>query len=620
MLDAEVGGWPWLSRIGRALLALDAPGTAPGRRAVRPWGAAVVTFVDGLGRRADRAAAGGRGPVHGARRPGAGPVGGVPGRGALSARRAANRARTAGASAAPVDPAPRYGGPGRWDCGTCRPWSTPGRAGARSAHRPIVRGSRPAPPRWGRSPRCRRRRRCRSNCACSAAPRSRSTGRRWTSRPCARVRGRPCGCWRCARGTRVHRDALVASLWPDVDEEAALRSLQVAISSLRSVLGGPLGDRGGRLDAAGRNGESYCLSLPPGGRSDVLDFDARLADGARRAARTATPRSSGRRSRRPSGTTAGTCCPRRAPPSGWSPSGSGCGSLRRGRLEALGRRLGDDGELRGGRSRRCASGLRLDAYPTTGWRLLVDLHDRRGQPRRPPGRGALRARPDAGRTGRGTRGPSPRGLTTDEPTARSRTLVRRTARSSTRTGRWAGTTKSSRRASRSASTGASAGSASSGPVGRSSSGRSSTPSSAPARPARGGPSRATACPGSVTSRWRLTPPARREPGAGELDQLADGVRGAAPRVQLGGAARPAGGARSRGRLRAASQPHPAGEPVEQVRRRRARVQIGGKQSRTAMSGARTSSRAAQNRCVRSRPGRARQGRTERMRAGRRPTA
>lgn len=76
-------------------------------------------------------------------------------------------------------------------------------------------------------------------------------------------------------GSAVHRDVLVASLWPDVDEEAALRSLQVAISSLRSVLGGRARSRSTLL---ARNGESYCLQLPPGSRSDVIDFDARLAD------------------------------------------------------------------------------------------------------------------------------------------------------------------------------------------------------------------------------------------------------------------------------------------------------------------------------------------------------
>jgi hypothetical protein len=41
----------------------------------------------------------------------------------------------------------------------------------------------------------------------------------------------------------------------DVDEEAALRSLQVAISSLRSVLAGGRG----RSTLLARNGESYRL-------------------------------------------------------------------------------------------------------------------------------------------------------------------------------------------------------------------------------------------------------------------------------------------------------------------------------------------------------------------------
>ena len=115
----------------------------------------------------------------------------------------------------------------------------------------------------------------RSRCACSAAPRSRSTAMAVdlsTVRPRARSTLRLLA---LRAGNAVHRDVLVASLWPDVDEEAALRSLQVAISSLRSVLGGRARSRSTLL---ARNGESYCLQLPPGSRSDVLDFDARLAD------------------------------------------------------------------------------------------------------------------------------------------------------------------------------------------------------------------------------------------------------------------------------------------------------------------------------------------------------
>ena len=74
-----------------------------------------------------------------------------------------------------------------------------------------------------------------------------------------------------------------------------------------------------------------------------------------------------------------TCCPRRAPPSGWSPSGTGCGSPPRARWCALGRRLGDDGDFSEAVD-AVRAGLRLDAYSDDGWRLLVDLHTRAGNP------------------------------------------------------------------------------------------------------------------------------------------------------------------------------------------------------------------------------------------------
>jgi DNA-binding winged helix-turn-helix (wHTH) protein len=97
----------------------------------------------------------------------------------------------------------------------------------------------------------------------------------------------------------VHRDVLVASLWPDVDEEAALRSLQVAISSLRSVLGGRARSRSTLL---ARNGESYCLQLPPAAAA-TCSTSTRGSRTPAPAGTTATPRPSGRRWRRHSGTT-----------------------------------------------------------------------------------------------------------------------------------------------------------------------------------------------------------------------------------------------------------------------------------------------------------------------------
>jgi hypothetical protein len=368
MLDAEVGGWPWLSRIGRALLALDTPGTAPAVEPCDPWGAAVVTFVDGLGRRAAEPlrTAADRFTELGAPVPAlwAACL-------ATACRRAGrdDRARSAGRPPRRWTSAPRSRAR-TLGCGTCRPWSTPGRPGPRPR--------RPAPRVAARRPRTTRRRAAsRSRCACSAAPRSRSTAWRWTSRPCARVRGRRCGCWRCARANAVHRDVLVASLWPDVDEEAALRSLQVAISSLRSVLGGRDPHP---VDAAGAQRERLiACSSRPGSRSDR----ARLRRAARGrphpAGTTATPRVSGRRWRRRSGTTGATCCPRKGAAEWVVAERDRLRIAAAGGWCALGRRLGDDGDFSEAVD-AVRAGLRLDAYSDDGWRLLVDLHTRAGNP------------------------------------------------------------------------------------------------------------------------------------------------------------------------------------------------------------------------------------------------
>ena len=336
MLDVEVSGRPWLSRIGRALLAVSALNTAPD--AVRPvepgdpWGAAVVTLVDGLGRRtaAPLRAAAARFTELGAPVPAlwatclaAALAGPAPLAAAVARARAAGvrdlPAVVDGWAGTPVVPAPRVASPlvvrllGRTEI---------------TIEGVVVDLS-------------------------TVRPRARSTLRLLALRA----------------GDAVHRDVLVASLWPDVDEEAALRSLQVAVSSLRSVLGRGL---------VARNGESYCLQMPEGSRSDVRDVEARLADA---------------RARRHDGDPAGERAALVAAlghyggdllaeegPAEWvvaerdrlrlAAAGAWC---------ALGRRLGDDGEFVEAVD-AVRSGLRLDAYSDDAWRLLVDLHTRAGNP------------------------------------------------------------------------------------------------------------------------------------------------------------------------------------------------------------------------------------------------
>lgn len=75
-------------------------------------------------------------------------------------------------------------------------------------------------------------------------------------------------------GRPVHREVLMESLWPDVDPDAALHSLQVAVSSLRKVMP----DR----PAPGivRLGDAYQLEMRPDSFSDVRTFQTALGAAA----------------------------------------------------------------------------------------------------------------------------------------------------------------------------------------------------------------------------------------------------------------------------------------------------------------------------------------------------
>jgi DNA-binding SARP family transcriptional activator len=72
------------------------------------------------------------------------------------------------------------------------------------------------------------------------------------------------------RGRPVHRDVLIAALWPEADEQTGRRNLQVAVSALRRAVA-PV--------ALAREGERYGLQLPEGTGFDLLAFDRGLAAG-----------------------------------------------------------------------------------------------------------------------------------------------------------------------------------------------------------------------------------------------------------------------------------------------------------------------------------------------------
>jgi DNA-binding SARP family transcriptional activator/tetratricopeptide (TPR) repeat protein len=176
-------------------------------------------------------------------------------------------------------------------------------------------------------------------------------------------------------GELVHRESLTAGLWPDLDQDAAQRGLQVAVSSLRSLLepAAPIGGPGrGRSSLLIRAGQNYGLRLPSGCRSDVQEFESLL--GKARSARVDGDRSA-ERGHLEAGLALyrGDLLPEEGTAE-WV-------LVERGRLrlaaagaaEALARNLVDSGEIAEAIDavRTC---LRLEPYRDNAWRLLVELH------------------------------------------------------------------------------------------------------------------------------------------------------------------------------------------------------------------------------------------------------
>ncbi len=71
-------------------------------------------------------------------------------------------------------------------------------------------------------------------------------------------------------GRLVHREVLMDSLWPDVEPDAALHSLQVAVSSLRKLMPPR------PAPSIARHGDAYQLELRPDAFYDVRSFQAWL--------------------------------------------------------------------------------------------------------------------------------------------------------------------------------------------------------------------------------------------------------------------------------------------------------------------------------------------------------
>jgi DNA-binding SARP family transcriptional activator len=180
-------------------------------------------------------------------------------------------------------------------------------------------------------------------------------------------------------GDVVHRESLAAQLWPDLEQEAALRGLQVAISSLRGLLEPATGANGSARTRPGllvRDGQSYGLALPPGCRSDIQEFEARLADA--RSARLGGDRTRERAELEAAlGLYRGELLPEEGTAEWVLAERDHLRQSAAGAAEALARCLVDSGEPEEAVEavRGC---LRLDPYRDHAWRLLIDLHTEAG--------------------------------------------------------------------------------------------------------------------------------------------------------------------------------------------------------------------------------------------------
>jgi DNA-binding SARP family transcriptional activator len=165
-------------------------------------------------------------------------------------------------------------------------------------------------------------------------------------------------------GDVVHRDVLAAMLWPDAGPEAALRSLQVAVSSLRVALHRP-----GLLV---REGEGYRLC---GDESDLARFEGCLS--AARSARSGGD-AAGERTALAGALRwyAGDLLPEEGAAEWVVAERDRLRLAAASAAETLARRLaGEDDEAAVEAARRA---VELDAYRDSAWRLLAELHESAG--------------------------------------------------------------------------------------------------------------------------------------------------------------------------------------------------------------------------------------------------
>jgi DNA-binding SARP family transcriptional activator len=171
----------------------------------------------------------------------------------------------------------------------------------------------------------------------------------------------------------VHRELLL-QLWPDLSAERAVRSMQVAVSSLRALLG----TSGGSLGTVERHGDTYLLVLPPGSDSDVVEFAAHL-QAATKARHVRDPDAERAALARAVAAYRGELLPEDGPAE-WVMGARE--RLRQQAATATGRLA--ELELAGGDYRSAIDAARrsvdIDPFRDASWRLLIDAYRQAGEP------------------------------------------------------------------------------------------------------------------------------------------------------------------------------------------------------------------------------------------------
>lgn len=177
-------------------------------------------------------------------------------------------------------------------------------------------------------------------------------------------------------GEAVHREHLMAALWPAADEPRALRGVQVAVSAVRRLLEPHA--RRGDASLIVRDGDTYRLAVPPHADVDVWRFRRTLSR-----ARVARDRGDVDATLAALGEAlalyGGDLLPD-AGPAEWVVDARD--RLRDAAVTAsaeLARAQLDHGEPAAAVT-ACAGGLALDRYRDELWRLLIEAHDRAGDP------------------------------------------------------------------------------------------------------------------------------------------------------------------------------------------------------------------------------------------------